>query len=107
MAASGPEKLFYLILGIIFLALGVVGLLIPILPGVLFLAGALYMLSRGSSRIRRLAEEHPRIRSLHQRMNRLSAVSALDRIRVTSLMTLQATVTGLQKLTLGVRRMIA
>jgi hypothetical protein len=57
--ASGAEKLVYLTLGIMFLVLGVVGLLIPILPGVLFLAGTFYMLSRGSSRVQQLADDNP------------------------------------------------
>ena len=65
MTASGPEKLLYFTLGIMFLVLGVVGLIIPILPGVLFLAGALYMLSRASRRVRAIADDNPTDRGSH------------------------------------------
>ena len=33
MNVSGPEKLLYITVGILLLALGLVGLLIPIIPG--------------------------------------------------------------------------
>jgi uncharacterized membrane protein YbaN (DUF454 family) len=107
MIVSGPEKLFYLTLGVMFLALGVVGLLIPIIPGVLFLAGAVYMLGRGSSRIRAFADSHPQLKKLQDTMGQMDAISALDRVRVACLMTLQGTVIGIQKLTVGLKRLIA
>lgn len=62
--ATGAMKLIYLTLGIMFLALGVIGLLLPILPGVLFLAGAVYMLSRVSHRVRQFAEDNPTPREM-------------------------------------------
>ena len=107
MTVNGPEKILYLTLGIMFLALGVVGLLIPIIPGVLFLAGAVYMLGRGSERIRTFTESHPHLSGLQARLHRLNAVSVFDRIRVAALMTLETTVAGVEKLALGVRRLIA
>ena len=107
MTVSGPEKLLYLTLGIMFLALGIVGLIVPILPGVLFLAGAVYMLSRGSGRIKKFADEHPALRGFQQRMNRLGTVGVLERVKVVSLMTLESAVTGIQKVTLGMRRLLA
>lgn len=107
MTVTGPQKVLYLTLGIMFLALGVVGLLIPIIPGVLFLAGAVYLLSRGSRRVKALADEHPKLRKLQRRMARLDAVSVIRRIQVAGLMTLEAVVIGAQKLNFGVRRMLA
>ena len=107
MTAKGPEKLLYLTLGILFLALGIVGLLMPILPGVLFLAGALYMLSRGSNQFRKFAESDPRLKGLQAKMNRVQQVPVLDRMRVAGLMTLQATVSGTQKVFSGVSRLVS
>ena len=100
-------KLIYLTLGIIFLALGVVGLIIPVLPGALFLVGALYLLSRGSSRVKRLADEHPTLRGLQNRMDRLDTVSVAQRVQVACLMTIESVAVGLRKLFIGVRRLVA
>ena len=76
---SGPEmkgagrmgrwlKLVYLVIGVVCLMLGVIGLIIPIIPGVLFLMVALYLLSRGSHRIKSFSERQPHLRRLHRRM---------------------------------------
>gem|GEM_PF-766182 len=107
MTVKGPEKLLYLTLGIMFLALGIVGLLIPILPGILFLGGAVYMLSRGSNRVREYAENSPRLREWQLRMQRLDTVDTMARIKVAALMTLQSVVIGTQKLVTGLRRLMA
>jgi len=105
MTVSGPEKLFYLTLGIMFLALGVVGLLIPIIPGVLFLAGAIYMLSRGSNRVREYAESHPKLSGFQRRMGQFDAISAFERVQVLGLMMVQSVAVGSQKVFVGVRRL--
>ncbi len=107
MTAKGPEKLLYLTLGIIFLALGIVGLLIPILPGILFLGGAVYMLSRGSNRVREYAENSQQLREWQLRMQRLDTVDTLARIKVAGLMAVQSVVVGAQKLITGLRRLMA
>jgi uncharacterized membrane protein YbaN (DUF454 family) len=106
MTVNGPEKLLYLTLGIMFLALGVIGLLIPIIPGVLFLAGAVYMLSRGSRRVKAFADGHPKLRKLQHRMNQLDAVSIVEKCQVTVLMTLEAVVVTVRKLHLGFRKLL-
>lgn len=107
MKVTGPEKLLYLTLGIMFLALGIVGLIVPILPGVLFLGGALYMLSRGSNRIREYAEGHPHIGKFQRRMQRLDGVGMLQRAQVAALVTLQTIVVSGQKLFSGIKRLVA
>lgn len=104
---NGPIKLIYLTLGIMFLVLGVVGLIVPILPGVLFLAGALYLLGRGSMRVRQLADQNPTLRGVQQRMDQLDAATVMQRFQVACLMTLEGAVVGLRKLFLGVRRLVA
>ena len=104
---NGPLKLIYLTLGIMFLVLGVVGLIIPILPGVLFLAGALYLLSRGSTRVKQMADEHPTLRGLQRRMDQLDTATMAQRVQVAFLMTVESVAIGTRKLFLGVRRLIA
>ena len=103
---SGAEKVFYITLGIMFLALSVVGLIIPIIPGVLFLAGAVYMLSRGSHRVREYTESHPKLSKLHERMERFDAVSALGKAQVAALVTVEAAAVGARKIVTGIRRLV-
>ncbi len=104
---SGAEKLFYLTLGIIFLVMGVVGLIVPILPGVLFLAGALYMLGRGSSRVKQLADENPTLRSFQARMDQVGAATVVEQLQVTFLMIVQGTAVGVRKISVGVKKLLS
>ncbi len=104
---TGAEKLIYLVLGILFLVMGVVGLLIPILPGVLFLAGALYMLSRGSSRVKQLADEHSTLSGFQKRMDQIDAATMLDKVQVTCLMIIQGAAIGVRKTVVGMRKLLA
>ena len=106
MTASGPAKLFYLAFGIVFLALGILGLILPFMPGIVFLAVAVYLLSRGSRYIGRLAEEHPKLRRLQRRMDQVDAADIFRRVQTAALVTIESVVTGLRKVYLGVRRML-
>ena len=101
--ATGPTKLIYLTLGIMFLALGVIGLLIPIIPGILFLAGAVYMLSRASTRVKQFADSNATLRGMQDRMDRIEPLTILQKAQVMGLETLRSFAIGAQKLGLGVR----
>ena len=46
---SKTARLFYLLLGFIFLIIGIIGLLLPILPGWLFLVPAAWCFAKTSS----------------------------------------------------------
>jgi len=48
-AKSKTARLFYLSFGIIFLIIGVIGLLLPILPGWLFLFPSVFCFAKSSS----------------------------------------------------------
>lgn len=45
-------KLIYIVLGFIFLGVGIVGIILPIMPGTVFLLLALYFFGKGSDRLR-------------------------------------------------------
>jgi uncharacterized membrane protein YbaN (DUF454 family) len=105
MTVSGPEKILYITLGIMFLALGVIGLMIPILPGVLFLAGAVYMLSRGSSRVKKMADSNPTLKNLQAQIERLEHVSTGDKLKVAFLTVAGGMATGAHKVIHGVERL--
>ena len=104
---SGAEKLFYLTLGIIFLVMGVVGLIVPILPGVLFLAGALYMLGRGSSRVKQLVDENPTLRCFQTRMDQVGAATVVGQLQLTFLMIIQGAAVGVRKISVGVKKLLS
>ncbi len=104
--AKGSIKLAYLVVGVVFLMLGVIGLILPVIPGVLFLMAALYLLNRGSRRIRRFTEQNPRMKSLQQRLDRMADIKVADRIRVVGWMMLDTTVQGARTAALGIRRVV-
>ena len=106
MTVSGPEKIFYISIGVLFLMMGVIGLIIPIIPGVLFLAGAVYMLSRGSSRVREYAENHPKLSGMQKRMDQMDAISMVEKAQVAGLVFIQTVVSGSRKVYFGIRRMV-
>ncbi len=96
MKVTKTQKLAYLVIGVICLMLGVIGLIIPIIPGILFLMAAIYLLSQGSARIRHFVRANPRFEQMHQRMDRMSEVDFASRMRVTGWMAVDATVSGAQ-----------
>lgn len=93
---SKPRKVIYLVIGGMCLTLGVIGLIIPIIPGVLFLMAAVYLLSRGSRRIKKFTDRDPRILQMQQRMDQFGEVKLADRIRLAGWMTLDAVVKSVQ-----------
>ena len=110
---STPRKLAYLALGALFVILGLVGLIIPVIPGILFLLAAVYVVSKASSRVRRFAHSDPRIREAHRRFDRFGRLGILDRLRLAGWMTLdaglrttEALVTGSVRLYRGVKRLV-
>lgn len=101
---SKPRKLTYLVIGGLCLTLGVIGLIIPIIPGVLFLIAAVYLLSRASRKIKRFTDRDPRILHMQQRMEQFGEVNAADRIRLAGWMALDAGVRGAQTIGTGCSR---
>ena len=93
---SKPGKVIYLVIGGMCLMLGVIGLIIPIIPGVLFLMAAVYLLGRGSRRIKKFTDRDPRILHMQQRMEQFGDVNLADRIRLAGWMTLDAVVKSMQ-----------
>ncbi len=93
---SKPRKVIYLLVGGLCLTLGLVGLIIPIIPGVLFLFAAIYLLSRGSQRIKRFTETNPQAMLMQKHMDQFGGVNAADRFRLAGWMALGATAQSLR-----------
>ena len=54
-------KIIYLSLGIFFVVIGTIGLIVPILPGFLFLIPGAYFLAKASNRLHNWMKEHRHI----------------------------------------------
>ncbi len=96
----------YIVIGLLLLGLGILGLIIPIIPGILFLVAAVYVLGKVSRRVRTWGEGNSVYRDVSRRFDRLHTVSAWDRARVLPLMLLEMTVTGLDRLATNVTRLV-
>ena len=57
---SGPRKAFFFALGIVMLALGVIGAFLPLMPTTIFLIIAAWAFGRSSTRLERWMLDHPR-----------------------------------------------
>lgn len=98
-------RAIYIVVGVAFLMLGVVGLIIPVIPGILFLAAAIYVLGKVSKRVRSLGQRNAMYRDMSRRFDRLQSVGVLDRVRVVPLMLLDMAVTGLDRLATAATRL--
>lgn len=93
-----PLPLAYKVIGVvliaIFLLIGLVGLILPIIPGLLFLFLALYVLTRVSRRASAYAHSQPWVsRQLH-RMNAADSLSIGERVRLALLVVARGVVRG-------------
>lgn len=89
-----PMKIVYVGIALLFLMLGIVGLVLPIIPGLLFLAIAMLLLARVSVRFDVWSRRDPRLQTFRQRMSAMSTVKMADRIKLAGWMTLEAFVQG-------------
>ena len=95
-----PMPLAYKILRIAlifcFLFIGLVGLVLPIIPGILFLLLALYLLTRVSRRISAIVHKHP---WFNRNMRKLDAASTLtlgEKARLSLLLVAKTLIKGIE-----------
>ena len=82
---SRPVKVVYVALALICLLIGIAGLLLPVIPGLLFLVAALYLVGKVSVRVKTWSESRPMLGSLHARLHKLEQVSLGERLKVLGL----------------------
>ncbi|MDB4150390.1 DUF454 family protein [Pseudomonadales bacterium] len=82
---SRPVKVVYIALGLVCAVIGAAGLLLPVIPGVLFLVAALYLIGKVSVRVKTWSESRPMLLGLHERIHRLGQVSLSERLKVLGL----------------------
>ena len=90
--ASNPMKIVYLVLGLGLLLLGVIGLIFPLIPGVLFLVAAVFVLGKASSRIKAWSASSPTYTGVERRVALLGGARPWDRVKLGCLMAADAVV---------------
>ena len=94
---STSTKVLYGLLAVVCVVIGLVGLLVPIIPGVLFLLGALYLVGRISTRVQRWSDRQPRLQRMHARLEGMCYVGVMDRMKVVGLTGLEVVMRGLER----------
>jgi len=83
-----PHKVIYLVIAVMCIMLGFAGLILPIIPGFLFILLAVYCLSKVSHRFKRWADKQSVLQELQNKVERINTVNVLSRGKVIALMTL-------------------
>lgn len=76
------KRIGYLIAACVFIVLGIIGLIMPVLPGIIFLLIAAVILARVSRRVDRWVKKHHFTRSTQTRVELISRLSWLDKARI-------------------------
>lgn len=80
------------------LVLGVVGIILPVIPGLLFLALAAILIARVSRRAANYLDEHPGWRRQQRLWERSQHLAFHERVQLASLLTVRYVVDGLHNI---------
>ncbi|HLT62984.1 MAG TPA: DUF454 family protein [Pseudohongiella sp.] len=95
---SLPWKIVALVFIAAFLVIGVAGLILPIIPGVLFLFLAALLATRVSSRVARYAHNHPWFRQHLHHWHASGKLSMSERAKLALLLTARSCIKAVQAL---------
>ena len=103
---SQGQKLVYLAISVLMLIIGLAGIIIPIIPGLLFLAVALFYLGKVFPSIKSLSDSHPVLGKVNDRIDQMSEIKMWDRIKVAALMSAEAATSAISAmLTYGAEKL--
>jgi uncharacterized membrane protein YbaN (DUF454 family) len=83
--------------GLVFIAIGLIGLIVPMIPGFVFLLLSAVIFAGLSPRLRRRLDAHPRLHRLFARVDASRHLRPLDRFKLTVWACLEA-VTGARRI---------
>ena len=78
----------------LFLVIGLIGLILPIIPGILFLALAAWLMTKVSSRFAFHLENHPGWMRLKNYWRSISLLSVAQKVKLTVLLVVRSVVDG-------------
>ena len=103
---SQGQKLVYLAISVLMLMIGLAGIIIPIIPGLLFLAVALFYLGKVFPSIKSKSDSHPVLGKVNDRIDQMSEIKMWDRIKVAALMSAEAATSAISAmLTYGAEKL--
>lgn len=91
-----PKKMVYTVLAVICVLIGLVGLVVPIIPGLLFMIGAVTLLSQVSTRVRTWSDAQPWMHQVRVQMIQLGGLKPLEKTRFVILLGMKSFVNGLE-----------
>ena len=100
-----PYQLLLLITGVLLLFIGLVGLIFPLIPGLLFLVLALMVIGRVIPSVKAWVDRNETLSGIQDRVERLDGRSVLTFAKVAALTLVQAAVTTMAFTWRLVRRM--
>lgn len=101
------HKMIYTGLAVLLLIIGVAGLIIPVIPGILFLVAAIFVFSKVSTRVQRWSEGQAWMHGIRVRMIQMGSLRPLEKARFMVLLGLKSMVSGAETIMHKVRRLIA
>ncbi len=100
------KKLIYTALAVVCVVIGLIGLVIPVIPGLLFLIGAVMLLSQVSGRVKQWSEGQPWMHQVRVRMIQLGGLKPLEKTRFILLLGVKNLMDALDKSWQTIRRFI-
>ena len=91
-----PSKVIYTVLAVVCVVIGLIGLVIPIIPGILFIGGAIFLLSKVSSRVHDWSERQTWLHDARVRMIQMGSLRPLSKARFLCLLAAKSVVSGVQ-----------
>jgi len=90
----------------LFVLIGLIGLILPIIPGVLFLALAAFVLAKISGRFAYYLDSQPLWQKIQRRWRSARVLSILEKIKLTGLYAARSIIEGLENLSRAIRSRI-
>ena len=97
-------KVVYTVIAVVLLMIGVLGLIIPIIPGILFLIGAVLLLAKVSSRVHHWSEGQAWVRGARIRMIEMQGLRPVAKIRFAGLLAARSVVRGVQSVNSSIQK---
>jgi len=96
--AGMTGKVVYSLIAAVLILIGIAGLIVPVIPGILFLIGAVMVLSKVSSRVHHWSEGQTWMRGVRIRMIQMQGLRLFAKVRFVLLLGAKSVVSGISKL---------